>query len=97
VRVNVIAPATFITRMTEATRNNPERNQRFLSRIPLGRNGDPEELVGPVVFLASSMSSYVTGTTLVVDGGVYGGLIMPRQDAPRRDSGWLQIQGAYTS
>jgi NAD(P)-dependent dehydrogenase (short-subunit alcohol dehydrogenase family) len=69
VRVNAIAPGTFITRMTEATRNNPERSQRFLSRIPLGRYGDPEELVGPVVFLASSMSSYVTGTTLVVDGG----------------------------
>lgn len=69
VRVNAIAPGTFIARMTEATRNNPERSQGFLSRIPLGRYGDPQELVGPVVFLASSMSSYVTGTTLVVDGG----------------------------
>jgi NAD(P)-dependent dehydrogenase (short-subunit alcohol dehydrogenase family) len=69
VRGNAIAPGPFATRMTEATRFNPERSERFLSRIPLGRYGEPEELVGPVVFLASSMSSYVTGTTLVVDGG----------------------------
>lgn len=69
IRVNAIAPGTFATAMTEATRNNPERSARFLTRIPMGRYGDPKELVGPVVFLASAMSSYVTGTTLVVDGG----------------------------
>jgi len=69
VRVNAIAPGTLNTPMTEATRSNPERAERFLARIPLGRFGEPEELVGPTVFLASSMSSYVTGTTLVVDGG----------------------------
>lgn len=69
IRVNAIAPGTFATAMTEATRLDPERSIRFLARIPMGRYGDPEELVGPVVFLASSMSSYVTGTTLVVDGG----------------------------
>jgi len=69
IRVNAIAPGTFATPMTEATRLNPERSERFLARIPMGRYGEPDELVGPVVFLASSMSSYVTGTTLVVDGG----------------------------
>jgi NAD(P)-dependent dehydrogenase (short-subunit alcohol dehydrogenase family) len=69
VRVNAIAPGTLNTPMTEATRNNPERAGRFLARIPLGRFGEPEELIGPTVFLASNMSSYVTGTTLVVDGG----------------------------
>lgn len=69
VRVNAIAPGTFSTPMTEATRNDPERNAKFLGRIPMGRYGEPEELVGPAVFLASSMSSYVTGATLVVDGG----------------------------
>ncbi|MCR0983880.1 SDR family NAD(P)-dependent oxidoreductase [Roseomonas populi] len=69
VRVNAIAPGTFATRMTEATRLNPERSDRFLARIPMRRYGEPEELVGPVVFLASDMSSYVTGSTLVVDGG----------------------------
>jgi NAD(P)-dependent dehydrogenase (short-subunit alcohol dehydrogenase family) len=69
VRVNAIAPGTLNTPMTEATRNNPERAARILARIPLGRFGEPEELIGPTVFLASNMSSYVTGTTLVVDGG----------------------------
>ena len=69
VRVNAIAPGTFATAMTEATRRDPERNERCLARIPMGRYGEPEEMVGPVVFLASAMSSYMTGSTLVVDGG----------------------------
>ena len=69
VRVNAVAPGTFATRMTEATRLDSARSERFLARIPMGRYGEPEELVGPVVFLASEMASYVTGTTLVVDGG----------------------------
>ncbi len=69
VRVNAIAPGPFATTMTEATRLDPARSERFLARIPLNRYGDPDELVGPVVFLGSDMSSYVTGTTLVVDGG----------------------------
>ena len=55
--------------MTEATRHDPERSERFLDRIPMGRFGEPAEMVGPVVFLASAMSSYMTGSTLVVDGG----------------------------
>ena len=46
----------------------PEK-EAFRARIPMGRYGKPEELVGPVVFLGSAMSSYVTGTTVVVDGG----------------------------
>ncbi len=55
--------------MTTATRNDPARAARFLARIPMARFGEPEELIGPVVFLCSPMSTYVTGTTLVVDGG----------------------------
>lgn len=69
VRVNAIAPGVINTAMTAATRNDPGRAEKFLSRIPLGRYGEPEELVGPVVFLVSPMASYVTGTTLMVDGG----------------------------
>lgn len=69
VRVNALAPGPFVTAMTAPTRDNPERSASFLGRIPLGRYGEPDELVGPVIFLASPMSSYITGTTLVVDGG----------------------------
>lgn len=69
VRVNAIAPGVIETPMTEATRNDPQRLSGFLGRTPLARVGVPEELVGPVVFLASSMSSYVNGVTLPVDGG----------------------------
>ena len=54
---------------TAATRENPQRLESFMTRIPLGRVGQTEDLVGPVIFLASDMSRYVTGITLPVDGG----------------------------
>ena len=55
--------------MTTATRDNPQRLEPFMTRIPMGRVGETEDLVGPVIFLASDMSRYVTGITLPVDGG----------------------------
>jgi len=69
VRVNALAPGVIETPMTAVTRANPERLQTFMTRIPMGRLGQPEDLVGPVIFLASDMSRYVTGITLAVDGG----------------------------
>ena len=69
VRVNAIAPGVIETPMTAATREAPDKLDRFMSRTPMARVGQPEELVGPVVFLASPMASYVTGVTLPVDGG----------------------------
>ncbi len=69
VRVNAIAPGVIDTPMTEVTRNNPDAIAPFLAHTPMGRTGKPEELVGPVLFLASEMSSYVTGILLPVDGG----------------------------
>lgn len=69
VRVNAIAPGVIETPMTAATREAPEKLERFMARTPMARVGQPEELVGPVVFLASAMASYVTGVTLPVDGG----------------------------
>jgi NAD(P)-dependent dehydrogenase (short-subunit alcohol dehydrogenase family) len=69
VRVNALAPGVIETPMTAATRENPARLQAFMARIPMGRLGQPEDLIGPVIFLASEMSRYVTGITLAVDGG----------------------------
>lgn len=69
IRVNAIAPGVIETPMTSYTREAPERLDKFMLRTPMGRVGQPEELVGPVVFLASEMASYVTGVTLAIDGG----------------------------
>jgi NAD(P)-dependent dehydrogenase (short-subunit alcohol dehydrogenase family) len=69
IRVNAIAPGVIETPMTSYTREAPERLQKFMLRTPMARVGQPEELVGPVIFLASSMATYVTGVTLPIDGG----------------------------
>lgn len=69
VRVNALAPGVIATPMTEATRANPERMESFMARIPMRRVGQPDDLVGPVLFLSSDLSRYVTGITLPVDGG----------------------------
>lgn len=72
VSVNAIAPGYIATDNTEALRNDPNRAEQILSRIPAGRWGRPEDFVGPTVFLASEASSYVSGEILVVDGGWMG-------------------------
>jgi 2-dehydro-3-deoxy-D-gluconate 5-dehydrogenase len=72
IHVNAIAPGYMITDNTEAIRNDPARNQAILGRIPAGRWGDPGDLKGAIVFLASRASGYVHGETLVVDGGWLG-------------------------
>ena len=69
IRVNAIAPGVIATPMTASTREDPSRLAGFMSRTPLGRVGQPEELIGPVIFLASGMASYVNGAFLPVDGG----------------------------
>lgn len=69
VRVNALAPGVIETPMTAPTRQDPARLEKFMTRIPMGRLGVTADLVGPVVFLSSSMSAYVTGVTLPVDGG----------------------------
>jgi NAD(P)-dependent dehydrogenase (short-subunit alcohol dehydrogenase family) len=69
IRVNAIAPGVIATPMTKVTRETPDAIGRFMAHTPLRRVGEPEELVGPVLFLASDLSTYVTGVLLPVDGG----------------------------
>lgn len=72
VNVNAIAPGYISTDNTEALRNDANRNESILARIPAGRWGQPEDFKGPAVFLASQASNYVDGTCLTVDGGWMG-------------------------
>jgi NAD(P)-dependent dehydrogenase (short-subunit alcohol dehydrogenase family) len=69
VRVNAIAPGMIATPLNAAARQNPDYMANFSQRIPLGRLGDPADIAGPAVFLASDLARYVTGVTLPVDGG----------------------------
>ncbi|GHH29752.1 SDR family oxidoreductase [Lentzea cavernae] len=69
IQVNALAPGYFATKITEATRSDPETNQRVIDHIPAGRWGDPADLMGALVFLSGRASDYVNGHTLVVDGG----------------------------
>lgn len=69
INVNALAPGYFVTDVTSAIRANEERNRSVLARIPAGRWGEPSDLQGAAVFLASSASDYVHGTALPVDGG----------------------------
>lgn len=72
VNVNAIAPGYIATDNTQALRDDPDRSESILGRIPQGRWGTPDDFKGPAVFLASDASGYVSGTTLLVDGGWIG-------------------------
>lgn len=69
IQVNGIAPGYYATAITEATRSNPDTNRRVLEHIAAERWGEPLDLMGTVVFLASRASDYVNGHILAVDGG----------------------------
>jgi NAD(P)-dependent dehydrogenase (short-subunit alcohol dehydrogenase family) len=75
VRVNAIAPGFFLTRQNrfllidEQTGNLSSRGMKIMAGTPMGRFGTPDELAGPVAFLLSDMSKYITGTVMLIDGG----------------------------
>lgn len=69
INVNAIAPGYMATNNTQQLRADEQRSAEILDRIPAGRWGLPSDLMGPVVFLASSASDYVNGYTIAVDGG----------------------------
>lgn len=69
INVNAIAPGYMATNNTQQLRDDAERSKAILDRIPAGRWGVPDDLQGPVVFLASRAADYISGFTLAVDGG----------------------------
>lgn len=69
IRVNAIAPGWIATPLTQALQDDPERSAPIMARTPMKRWGTPDDLVGPVMFLASPQAKFVTGVVLPVDGG----------------------------
>jgi len=69
IRVNAIAPGPTLTGLTRSSYADPERRRATIAQIPLGRLGQPEDIVGAILFLASDESRWVTGSTVTVDGG----------------------------
>jgi NAD(P)-dependent dehydrogenase (short-subunit alcohol dehydrogenase family) len=69
IRVNAIAPGWIRTPLTRALQDDPARAEAILARTPLGRWGEPGDLAGPALFLASPLAGFVTGAVLNVDGG----------------------------
>ncbi|GLV55181.1 2-deoxy-D-gluconate 3-dehydrogenase [Dictyobacter sp. S3.2.2.5] len=69
ITVNALCPGPFMTELNKPVLNNPEANQFFINHVALHRWGDPQELGGAALFLASDASSFMTGSTLTVDGG----------------------------
>lgn len=72
VRVNAIGPGSIATEMFQAVASNPEKMRAIMSRTPMGRPGRPDEIGKIAVFLASDLSSYITGQTIYPDGGRLG-------------------------
>ncbi len=78
IRVNALCPGPVNTPLLiELFAKDPERAARRLVHVPMGRFGEPEEIAGAVLFLASDDSSFVTATTFMVDGGIHGAYVTP--------------------
>ncbi|KQM94447.1 short-chain dehydrogenase [Sphingomonas sp. Leaf22] len=71
IRCNSVLPGTILTEINKDDLADEAKRKYMESRVPLGRLGQPEDMVGPIVFLASDMAAYVTGAALLVDGGMF--------------------------
>ncbi len=71
IRCNSVLPGTILTDINKDDLADADKRARMAARVPLGRLGEPDDLVGPVVFLASDLARYVTGASLLVDGGAF--------------------------
>ena len=70
IRVNGIAPGLIATKMTKVTTDNPQRREATVKSIPVGRIGDPDDMAGLALFLASPLAGYIVGQTIIADGGL---------------------------
>lgn len=71
IRCNSVLPGTILTEINKDDLADEEKRRYMEGRVPLGRLGQPEDMIGPIVFLASDMAAYVTGAALLVDGGMF--------------------------
>jgi L-rhamnose 1-dehydrogenase len=71
IRCNSVLPGSIATDINKDDFANPEKREYMIQRTPLGRLGEPDDIAGPIVFLASDMARYVTGAALLVDGGLF--------------------------
>lgn len=71
IRCNSVLPGTILTDINKDDLADEDKRSRMAARVPLGRLGEPDDLAGPIVFLASDMARYVTGAALLVDGGAF--------------------------
>jgi NAD(P)-dependent dehydrogenase (short-subunit alcohol dehydrogenase family) len=69
IRVNAVAPGFIVTEQSARSRQDPQHVANVAARTPMGRWGEPADIAGPVLFLASSAAAFITGTCLAVDGG----------------------------
>ena len=68
--MNAIAPLLIKTKLAKATLSNPEKLQKYVANVPFKRIGEPEDLVGLCIFLASAASDFITGQIIYLDGGL---------------------------
>jgi L-rhamnose 1-dehydrogenase len=66
-----VLPGTILTEINKEDLADEAKRKYMEGRVPLGRLGQPEDMIGPIVFLASDMAQYVTGAALLVDGGAF--------------------------
>ena len=71
IRCNSVLPGTILTEINKDDLADEAKRERMAARVPLGRLGEPDDLAGPIVFLASDLARYVTGAALLVDGGAF--------------------------
>jgi len=71
IRCNSVLPGTILTDINKADLADEDKRDRMAARVPLGRLGEPDDLAGPIIFLASDLARYVTGAALLVDGGAF--------------------------